>query len=326
MIRVYSHNRAFYIAQDLNNLDLEHAVWLDLFQPTQAEEVALENMLGFKLPTPEEMRDIEPSSRLYTEEGVHYMTATILAKGDSDMPQSTNVSFILHGHLLITIRYYELRPFALFQSYADKHTDLYRSGPVTLVSLLEAIVDRIAEKLEETGAIVDNIATDAFARHHTDSVRKRRSSEALERMLTEIAYNKNLTVKIRDSLFSLTRLISYLNLTDEIASDKKLHGHIASIIRDVHALTEHNNFLTTNISFVLDACLGFISIQQNSIIKIFSIASVVLLPPTLIASIYGMNFQHMPELQLHYGYPVALGLMALSAALPYLWFKCRGWL
>jgi magnesium transporter len=324
MIRAYYKDRAFYVAEDFDQLALEEAVWLDLYHPTADEERFLEDALGFKLPTREEMKDIEPSSRMYTEEGVHYMTAGILFNGDTDAPQTTDVSFILHGHLLVTVRYADLKPFQLFQTYADKHTDLYRSGPATLVSLLEAIVDRGAEVLERVGTAIDIVSVEIFARHQ-DAI-KRRSDIEMERSLAEVALNKNLTVKVRDSLLSLGRVISFLSHTDEISQDKRLVENLSSVARDVHALADHTNFLASNISFMLDACLGFISIQQNAIIKIFSIAAVVLLPPTLVASIYGMNFKYMPELDQPYGYPMALGLMAISALTPYLWFKRRGWL
>jgi magnesium transporter len=152
------------------------------------------------------------------------------------------------------------------------------------------------------------------------------SNEMLQELLLRIGDDQDLLAKTRDSLVSMGRLLSFLSLPLHVREDRDLREHVKSLGRDITSLIDHSGYLTGNIGFLLDASLGLISVEQNAIIKIFSVAAVVFLPPTLVASIYGMNFEHIPELQWLYGYPFALGMMLLSAVLPYLFFKRKGWL
>lgn len=325
MLRVYSTNQSFYVVEDLNRFVLDNkVVWIDLFNPTIEEEHYLEERLGLGLPTREEMKELEISSRLYQENSASYMTANLVNNAETDAPETTNVSFILCQNKLITIRYADLRSFSAFQSYADKHKHVCRNGATTFVALLEAIVDRNAEILEKAGTRVDETSKAVFMRR--TNPRQLQKNINLEEVLKDIAYDQNLVAKIRDSLVSMGRLVSFLPFSHEIENNIELRSHLATVSRDIQALSEHASFVTTNVSFLLDASLGLINIEQNGIIKIFSIVSVVLLPPTLIASIYGMNFEFMPELHWRLGYPFSLALMVISAVLPYLWFKRRRWL
>jgi len=144
--------------------------------------------------------------------------------------------------------------------------------------------------------------------------------------MLRIGDDQDMLAKTRDSLISMGRLMSFLSLPIHVREDKELREHVKSLGRDIGSLLDHSAFLASNIGFLLDASMGLINIEQNAIIKIFSVAAVVFLPPTLVASIYGMNFHHMPELDWLYGYPFAIGLMVTSAVLPYLFFKRKGWL
>lgn len=297
------------------------APWIDLMRPTREEELAVEKALGIELPTPEEMAEIEPSSRLYQQNGATFLTAHVIFHSETDQPSVTPISFILSGGRLVTIRYEEPRSFQVFALHASRDAGLCQDGPTALVGLVEAIIDRVADILEKTGAEVDAASRDIFAPD-----RRNRSSKEFADILRLLGLKQYLVSKARDSLVTLARLLSFLALPQEIKAHKTLNPHVKVLARDVASLTDHATFLTGNISFLLDSSLGMINVEQNQIIKIVSVASVVFLPPTLVASIYGMNFHAMPELDWSFGYPLALLLMALAAVLPYLFFKRKGWL
>lgn len=297
------------------------APWLDLMQPTRAEELAVEKALGVELPTREEMLEIEPSSRLYQHNGATFLTAHVLFHSDTDTPSITPISFVLAQGRLVTIRYEEPRSFQVFAMHAGRDNSLCLDGPTALVGLVDAIIDRTADILERTGAEVDAISRDIF----TPEARNR-STKDFSAILRKLGRKQDLISKGRDSLVTLARLLSFLGLPGEIKANKEISAHVRVLARDVASLTDHASFLTGNISFLLDSSLGLINVEQNQIIKIVSIVSVVFLPPTLVASIYGMNFDFMPELKWDLGYPLALLLMALAAVLPYAFFKRKGWL
>jgi magnesium transporter len=303
------------------------AVWIDLVEPTAEEERLVESAIGVLVPTREEMAEIEPSSRLYQEGGAVFLTANVMSGVDAGDPVSTPVSFVLTKDKLITVRYADPRPFRAFVDRLEREPSLCTSSTMTLIHLLDAIVDRLADVLEVVQSDIDKTAKAVFRRGQArEKRRSRMSNERLQELLLRIGDDQDLLVKARDSLNSMGRLMSFLSLPLHIREDEELRQHVKSLGRDIASLIDHSAFLAGNIGFLLDASLGLISVEQNAIIKIFSVAAVVFLPPTLVASIYGMNFEHMPELEWIYGYPFALGLMLLSAVLPYLFFKRKGWL
>ncbi|HWG79006.1 MAG TPA: magnesium transporter CorA family protein [Stellaceae bacterium] len=299
----------------------EDAVWIDLVRPTREEELFVERSLHVSLPTREEMQEIEPSNRLYQEDGGLFMTVNILAKTDTPLPESTAITFVLVRQRLITIRYEEPKAFRTFAGHVERHRELGASGASLLVGLLEAIVDRTADILERLGADIDALSRLVLVANGGTGA-PRDFGDALTRM----GRHHDLTAKARESLVSLSRLLSFLTLPGDVRSDEELREHVRGLVRDVASLTDHATFISGNISFLLNATLGLVNVEQNAIIKIFSVAAVVFLPPTLVASIYGMNFKLIPELGWEYGYIWALLLMVLSAVLPYLYFKRRGWL
>ncbi|MBB5519008.1 magnesium/cobalt transporter CorA [Amphiplicatus metriothermophilus] len=301
----------------------ENLVWIDLINPTDAEENDLESRLGIDIPTKEEMEEIEISSRLYNKDGAAFMTATLPAQADGDDPQMHPVTFVLSGVRLITVRYHDPRAFQTFPQRAEKVPMGCDTGEGVLVALLEAIVDRLADILERAGREIDGISRDVF--QHKGA--KPTKSQDFQKVLEAIGRKGDLTSNIRDSLVTLERLIGFLGHgAMQRKSGKDLRERIKTLSRDVRSLADHASFLSQKITFLLDATLGMINIEQNAIIKIFSVAAVVFLPPTLVASSYGMNFEHMPELEWLLGYPWAIGLMILSAIIPYVYFKRRGWL
>jgi magnesium transporter len=292
----------------------EDAVWLDLQKPGKAEEHAVEAALGVELPTRDEMAALEPSSRFYQEDGATFMTATLLARSDVG-PAAAPVTFVLVRGLLVTIRYDELRAFTVFAERVPGSG--LASGTAALLGLLDAIVERLAELLEGTQGGVEQASLSIFHRPQAGDFRP---------VLTELARAQSLASLARASLVSLARLLSFAALAQEIASDPECAAHLKSLQSDAQSLTEHAGFLSSHIAFLLDAALGLINIEQNGIIKFFSVIAVIFLPPTLVASIYGMNFHHMPELSWRFGYPLAIVAMVASAVLPLWWFKRRGWL
>jgi magnesium transporter len=300
----------------------EAAVWLDMVSPTVQEDKLVEQFFGIAVPTREEMQEIEVSSRLYVENGGRYMTATLMCQSDSATPKTTPVTFILAGHRLATVRYDEPRPFAIVEHKLGRACSPKVTGESVLMDLLDAVVDRSADILERIGAEVDQIS------HMIFEPDDEASPPSYNDVLKALGRKGDLTSKVRESQVSVGRLLSFLLHEAEVLKwTKDMRTQLQSMQRDVISLTDHASYLSNKITFLLDAMLGVVNIQQNAIIKIFSIAAVVFMPPTLVASIYGMNFHSgMIELDWTYGYPYALFLMVLAAVLPLVYFKWKKWL
>ena len=323
MIRSFTNdgNRLVEIENGLERA--ADVIWYDLFNPTDSEESALEKSLGINVPTREEMDEIEISSRLYSENDTTFMTAILPANSADVQVDMQPVTFVLSKTHLVTIRYHDPRAFQTFPGRAAKGVMECSSAEEVQLALLEAIVDRLADILEIGGRAIDEISHTIF---RGDANRKNRNA-SLQNTIEAIGRKGDLTSNIRDSLATFDRLAGFLSqASQQRGSPKRNRDRIKILSRDIHSLSDHAGFLNQKITFLLDATLGLISIEQNAIIKIFSVAAVVFLPPTLIASIYGMNFVHMPELDWLYGYPFAIGLMVLCAILPYLFLKRQGWL
>lgn len=304
----------------------EGAIWLDLMEPTPAEEKAVETLLGLDMPTREEMQEIEISSRLYREGDVSYMTASVLFHSETPLPQTTPITFIRSHRALVTLRYADPQAFRSFVGRAQRTPSLCASPDATLCGLLDAIIDRAADVLEMTGRDLDETSRTVFG-HRRDGQATEPTDTDLEATVRRLGRIEDLNSRIRDSLVTLTRLVAFLSLNmAEQRGTKDSRQWLKTLARDVQSLSEQSAFMAHKGNFLLDATLGLINIQQTKIIKIFSVAATVFLPPTLIASIYGMNFRAMPELDWTFGYPMAILLMIISAVLPYWWFKRKGWL
>jgi magnesium transporter len=300
----------------------EACVWVDLLEPTSSEERAVERLLAIDVPSREEMREIETSNRLYEENGTLYMTATVVTKIDTDRPESAAVTFILSHNRLITNRYVDPLPFRRFIAYAERHPAAATTAPGILAGLLESIIERTADVLERVGVGLDDLSASVFALETKASTQARNLRGVMER----IGRDGDLTSKARESLVTLARQLTFIQQSTAVQIPNELRARYRSMSRDVLALADHASFVANKSSFMLQATLGLINIEQNNIIKIFSVAAAVFLPPTLIASIYGMNFHVMPELDWPFGYPLALGIILVSAVMPYLYFRRRGWL
>lgn len=321
MITAYVHANGMLTPVEIQRGDAipDNAVWIDVLSPEDDDLVYLDKALGLDVPTEEDMREIEMSSRLYQEEDALYMTATMICHADTPSPQNVPVTFVLARHRLLTLRYAEPTPFRMYAAQVQRHAVPCASGEEVLAGLVDAIVDRLADILERVQGDLDAVSRDIF-------VSEGRMKRDYSAILVRIGAGHSLTAQARESLVSFGRLVGFVARPTEVKLTKSAERSFKIIARDVTALSDHSSYLANNINFVLDATLGLINNEQTGIIKIFSVAAVVFLPPTLIASIYGMNFEYMPELAWTYGYPMSLGLMVLFAVLPYLFFKFRGWL
>lgn len=300
----------------------DNSVWVDLLEPSIEEEHMVERELALEVPSREEMREIETSSRLYEENGVLYMTATVAAKLDTARPESTAITFIIANGRLITNRYVDTRSFRQFISHAERHPQACNSAVSILAGLIEAITERIADTLERIGGDLDAVSGSIFEAESA----KKNAKRDLRGLLERIGFNGELNSKARESLVSLARMLVFLQQSSSVALNDEQRSRFRSIASDAAALSDHSSFLGSKVSFLLEATLGLINLEQNNIIKIFSVAAVMFMPPTLIASVYGMNFHEMPELGWEFGYPFALVLMLGSIVGIYFYFKRRGWL
>lgn len=299
------------------------AVWIDMIEPTLEEEAFVEKATGIGVPTKDEMAEIETSSRLYTENGAIYMTATLATGIMREAAESHAVSFVLTPKHLITVRYATVISFDRFAGHVERSPALCESSGMALVNLLDAVVDRLADSIEHIGREVDAISKQAFRRARGPRS-QRLSNLVLQTLLGRLGSVQDALSKARYSAVSLSRALGYLAFAAPRELD--LGPHIKSLTRDLASLTDHSTYMNGNITFLLDAALGLISIEQNAVLKIFSVGAIVFMPPTLVAGIYGMNFSHMPELHWEFGYPWALAVMVASAILPYVFFRWRGWM
>ncbi|UPA25460.1 magnesium transporter CorA family protein [Shinella oryzae] len=329
MLQIYARRADRFCLREISNPAIEQAIspalWYDLLSPTPAEIKDVQEALHVSIPTREEMEDIELSARLYQEDGASFMTMTALTNLDSDEPAKTPITFILRGPTLITVRHADAKPFATFCTRALRgNGHSYETGEDVMLGVIEAVIDRMADVLERLGNEIDGISRGVFRSTKASSRKKTRDLEAL---IEQLGRKGDFLSGVRESLVSISRLVAYHAALESPSRrpSKEVRQLVKLVQRDATSLGDHAAFLSGKINFLLDATLGLINLEQNQIIKIFTVASVVFLPPTLVASAYGMNFELMPELQWHFGYPYAVGLMVISALMPYLYFKRRGW-
>lgn len=299
---------------------LREAAWIDLFKPLP-EEVAQVEALGLSLPTIEEMEEIEVSSRLYRLDGVDYMTVVLPGTTSDGGAVLAPVTFIVGDDRLVTVRHHTPRPFETFPDRIGQGAVETGSIAGTFLALADEIIDRFADILEEIGRTLDGLSARVFADgSEYETVFLRGALQTNGRQGERLG-------RVRLGLLTMERALSFFGKTltgkpggaDHVETIRALQGDIA-------ALGVHADFVSSRISLINDATLGLINLEQNDAVRIFSVLAVLFMPPTLVASIYGMNFRLMPELHWPWGYPAALVLMVVSAALTYLFFKWRRWL
>ncbi|MBJ7485900.1 magnesium transporter CorA family protein [Brevundimonas sp.] len=320
MIRVY---RTGCLACDPVLTDLadwtlpDDAIWIDLVDPSLEEDKAIETALSLSIPTRAEMAELEASSRLYRESGATYVTADIIHNGDGDMPSVDPVTFVLTHGPLVTIRYFDPKPFAILADRIERDPELCGSGAEMFLHLMEAIIDRASDILSINATRVEGISNHVFAEGKT---------VGFHRLIGKLGRAHIVNTRIEQSLAGLARVFAYVSLDERIEHVPDARDHLRSLSGDAASLLQHNQSVAAGINFQLSAALGLINIDQSSIVKVFSVATTCLMPPTLIGAIYGMNFDHMPELRWIDGYPLAILAMVISGIAPLLWFRRKGWL
>ncbi len=311
-------------------MDAGQAVWLDLLRPTETERAAAAHATQLDVPPEAELAEIESSSRLSVEGDAIYLSTPMTYRGDDGMSLMAPLGFVLSPRHLLTVRFAGMRA---FDSFADRfNASTGRGSTVTpcsvsaFVGLLEAIVDRLADVLEHVGGDLDGLSHQIFRPATGGSHNAANEDAKLRAVLRDVGLAGERVSNIRDSLLGVSRIVLYVN---EVASSwipEGLKPRFKTLRQDVASLSDHDNQLTNKVQFLLDATLGFINIEQANGIKVLTVVSVVGVPPTLIASIYGMNFKWIPELQWEYGYFYGITLIVLSAVVPLWWFKKRGWI
>ena len=295
----------------------EDALWIDMVAPAPGEDQAVEAALGLSIPTRDEMAELEASSRLYREKGATYVTADIIHNGDADTPTIDPVTFVLTKGPLVTIRYFDPKPFSMIVDKLEREPQLCTTGADLFLNLMEAIIDRASDILSANANKVDAVANHVFAEG---------KPVGFDHLVTKLGRAHIANARIEQSLAGLARIFVYVASDERIDHVPDSREHLKSLSGDAASLIAHNQAVASGINFQLSAALGMINIQQSSIFKVFSVFTVAFLPPTLIGAIYGMNFVHMPELQQPWGYPAALAAMVVAAVLPLVWFKRKGWL
>lgn len=306
------------IADQLQSLP-ENVLWIDLLAPTLEEERFVEAALGLDIPTREELAEIEDSSRFYEEDGAMFMTTTVVMGITDRRPQIAQVTCVLTARRLVTVRYAELTPFRQFEAKVARQPAAYSASHPLFLALADAVVDRIADVLENV-----QVQLQALSRCVFEDPDDKRTD--MEQVIQQLGLHRSLLSQLGESLFSSSRLIAFYRLHGGDAKQDGAKVALKALERDVRSLGEHQARLLGDIAFLLDATLGLINIEQSATIKVFSIAAVLFLPPTLVGTVYGMNFERMPELSWTFGYPLALAAMVVSAIIPYAWFKYRNWL
>lgn len=302
------------------------AGWIDLLNPTIEEDAEAEAYLGVSIPSREAAQEIESSSRFYIEDDVVFLNISVLVGLLDHDPQLSPLSFVVNGRRIATVRYTDSAAFRQFLHHASRPMANCSSATGVLLHISEAIIDRAADAVEKISLEMDKINSEIFRTRETGGrmvvARERRLQEAIAR----IAYQDDVVSKSRESLSSIERMLQFLSAREmEWRDAKSDRDRLKLMVRDIRSLTDQLSFLSSKTAFLLDATLGLISLDQNDVSRILTIAATIMLPPTLIGTIYGMNFIGMPELEWSLGYPVAIGAMIIAGVVPYLILKKRGW-
>ena len=319
MLNVFTLVNGRLVQEEIDSADaLAHVrpVWVDLEAPTVDEKAWLRARFGLALPEDIVDEDLEESARFYEEDNGELHIRSDFLIDDGETPRNVRVAFILYQQVLFSVHDEDLPVFRLLRLRARRIPALIEDAKDVLLKLYDADAEYSADTLEGIYDKLEAVSATTLRQNVDD----RAASEAL----TAIARQEDLNGRIRRNVMDTRRAVSFMMRSRMLNAEQ--FEEARQILRDIDSLDSHTAFLFDKINFLLDATVGFVNINQNKIIKIFSVASVALLPPTLIASIYGMNFRHMPELDWPLGYPFALLLMLASVAAPFIYFRRKGWL
>ncbi|MGH7023182.1 MAG: magnesium transporter CorA family protein [Caulobacteraceae bacterium] len=300
-------------------------IWLDLLEPTEAEIAKVEKLIGRPLPTFDSLSEIEASSRLRETDGVLTMSMPTALHKSPDDPSVAPAGFVLSPERLVTIRYMALPAFDAVRKRLEAAHAQPSGGFEVFTELCEEIVDRIADILERIAEEIGRLSLAAF---HTDDSEGRhavRSNRLLRTQLRQVGQLGDRLSEARDSLVGLGRIVAFTEQVGCGAAEAKVKTRLAVLRQDLSSIGDYDEHLSNKVQFILDAIVGLIGIAQNDIFKVLTIVSIVGIPPTLVAGIYGMNFKNMPEYNWVFGYQYGLAMIALTTVLPLIWFKMKGW-
>jgi len=299
-------------------------IWIDLLKPTEEEKKMVARRTGIRVPSLDALSEIEASSRLAVDGNVIYLSSPVVAHDGPDAALSS-IGFILTESFLVTVRFAELPAFSSVVDLVGQD-DKIRNSSGVFIALLEAFVDVGADVLEQLGVDLDKMSRSIFRGDPTTRQHTVRSNKALRRVLSTVGRVGDRLTLARDTLLGLGRIAQFVETLDQKSITQDCKVRLGALAKDILSLNDFEAHLSNKVQFLLDAVLGFISIEQNDLFKVLTIVSVVGIPPTLVAGIYGMNFKFMPELNWELGYPFGLAIILLSAVLPLAWFKWRGWI
>ncbi|GAC1389613.1 MAG: magnesium/cobalt transporter CorA [Variovorax sp.] len=310
--------------ESLEELSRFQPIWVDLESPTVEDKRWIKQYYGLSIPEDAMDEDIEESARFYEEDNGELHVRSDFLIADAEEPRSVRVAFILNQHnddlrsrgVLFSIHDEDVPVFRLVRMRARRAPGLIEDAKDVLLKLFDADAEYSADTLENVYDELKQVSERVLSGNMTDAL----ASE----VLGDIARQEDLNSRIRRNVMDTRRAVSFTMRSRMLNGEQ--FEEARQILRDIESLDNHTAFLFDKINFLMDATVGFININQNKTIKIFSVASVALLPPTLIASVYGMNFKAMPELDWSMGYPFAIALMAASAVVPMLYFRRKGWL
>lgn len=306
---------------------LSHDIaWIDLVNPTESERNLVQAVVGIVVPDLKQLREVESSSRLRRESNALYLSLPLVFRDENRRPRMSPVGFVLTEKCLVTVRFEELKAFDTCRAKVESGRTCHPSAAGIFVTLVEAIVDRLADGLEETGEDLDTAADEVFG-HDMDGRRRRPKvqGQRLRVMLRRVGRGRQLLSKIRATLLGIGRMVPFVETEVKVWLPDEIHHRLDTIQHDVDSLDEYETHLSDKVQFLLDADLGLINIEQNDTFRLLTVVSIVGIPPTLVASMYGMNFKNMPELNWTYGYLWGIGLIVLSALAPLIWFRLKGW-
>jgi magnesium transporter len=315
---------AIEVAPDAASLPPE-VNWIDALNPTETEIAFLQHKLGVAIPTLEDLLEIENSSRLYTEHGHLFMSVPMIVRGNGSLARSTPLGFTLGQNFALTIRYDAIKPLDDLHKAKAYDGDRAASGPNAFIMVLESLIDALADELERVNAELDALSQTIFDQGRATGGDIIRDNAILKRSLGAISGKGYLTAKTSDTLLGISRMLAFVSGEAKSFLSDEENAKLKSLGRDVASLIDFARSQNDRLQLLLDATLGLTNIEQNNIFRLLTVVSVVGIPPTLVASIYGMNFKNMPELEWAYGYGWGLTLIVLSALIPAIWFKRRGW-
>ncbi|KGQ30783.1 magnesium transporter CorA [Gallibacterium genomosp. 2] len=315
MIGAFALDDARLVRIDENSDALNDAIWIDLLEPTAEEREMLQKGLGQSLASYLELEDIEASARFFEDEDGLHLHSFFYCEDEDDYADIATVAFTLRDGRLFSLRDRELPAFRLYRMRSRTQRLLECNAYELLLDLFETKIEQLADVIETVYADLEKLSR---------IILEGKQGEAFDQALSTLTEQEDVSSKVRLCLMDTQRALSFLVRKTRLPASQLEQAR--EVLRDIESLQPHNESLFQKVNFLMQAAMGFMNIEQNRIMKIFSVASLIFLPPTLVSSTYGMNFANMPELTWKFGYPFALVLMALAALFPFLYFKRKGWL